>query len=189
MDGVSVTVGGADAYLCYVSPTQLNVLAPFRGATSSDSAAVIQVTAPDGTAQALALQREFAPGIFVFGGQNAAAVHADGALVCADGSLPGVTCRPAKPGEAIAIYLTGLGTKVDPMPADGMIISTPSVLRDALDVTLGGAPCTVLYQGLVGAGLYQVNVQIPDIASGDQPLIARIGGVSTQAGPILTVGQ
>ncbi len=35
-----------------------------------------------------------------------------------------------------------------------------------VSVTMGGKPATVLFAGLSGAGLYQVNVQVPAIAAG-----------------------
>lgn len=189
LDGVGVTIDGWSAFVYYVSPTQLNVLAPFGIDTTSDASVTIEVTAPDGKAQAVALKRRFAPGIFVFGGQNVAAVHVDGTLVCAEGSLAGLLCRPAKTGEAIAIYATGLGTNLDPLPSDGAAVHGPSILRDSIEVTLGGKPCPVQYQGLVGPGLYQINVQVPDVQAGDQEVVLSIGGVYSQAGPFMTVTQ
>ena len=142
---------------------------------------------PDGTVITKALMRKVAPGVFVFGGWNAAAIHTDGSLVCADGSIPGAACRPARVGETIELYVTGLGTDLSPAPPDGVIFTAPSILSDPVTVRLGGALCTVLFQGLVAPGLYQINLQVPDIAAGDQPLVVSAGGSTSQAGPILTV--
>jgi uncharacterized protein (TIGR03437 family) len=47
----------------------------------------------------------------------------------------------------------------------------------------------VQYQGLVGPGLYQINVQVPDVQAGDQEVVLSIGGVYSQAGPFMTVTQ
>jgi uncharacterized protein (TIGR03437 family) len=91
------------------------------------------------------------PGIFVFGGQNAAALNADGSLVCAEGSVLGASCRPARPGDPIAIYTTGLGADVDPPLPDGVVIQGSHALRGSVDVTIDGRHCTVPYKGLVGA--------------------------------------
>ena len=46
---------------------------------------------------------------------------------------------------------------------------------------------TVAYAGLVSPGLYQFNVTVPSLPSGDAPITAQIGGVQTQTGVSLTV--
>jgi uncharacterized protein (TIGR03437 family) len=125
--------------------------------------------------------------VFVFGGQNAAAVHADGSLVCAAGSIAGASCRPAAAGETIELFMTGLGTNLSPPAPDGILLPSASTLLDPVTVTLGGAACPVLYQGLVSPGLYQINLQIPEIAAGNEPLMVSAGGPSSQAGPIVAV--
>jgi len=44
-------------------------------------------------------------------------------------------------------------------------------------VTIGGANATVLFAGLVGPGLYQINVTVPStLADGDQAVIATVAG-------------
>jgi uncharacterized protein (TIGR03437 family) len=53
--------------------------------------------------------------------------------------------------------------------------SAASTLSDMVTVMLGGSPCAVLYAGLVSPGLYQVNLQIPDIPAGDQTLVVSSG--------------
>jgi uncharacterized protein (TIGR03437 family) len=47
----------------------------------------------------------------------------------------------------------------------------------------------VAYSGLVGAGLYQFNVTVPNLPNGDATVVATLGGVSTQTGVSLTVQQ
>jgi uncharacterized protein (TIGR03437 family) len=47
----------------------------------------------------------------------------------------------------------------------------------------------VAYAGLVGSGLYQINVTVPNLPSGDAAVAAAIDGVSTQTGVTLTVQQ
>jgi len=48
-------------------------------------------------------------------------------------------------------------------------------------------PATVSFAGIVGAGLYQLNVVIPPAGSGDLPLLATVGGASTQNNVFLTL--
>ena len=189
LDGVSVVIDGCHTFLDYVSPTQLNLLAPFDVDTASDTAANVTVIAPDGAARTTALKRRFAPGVFVFGGSNAEAVHTDGALVCAEGSVPGATCRAATPGEVVQLYLTGLGTGLDPAPADGVLMAAPSTLRDPVVVTLGGIECPVQHTALVSSGLYQINMAIPDLPTGSYEVIVRIGGAASQPGAMVAVSR
>ena len=55
-------------------------------------------------------------------------------------------------------------------------------------VTIGGAQATVVFAGLVAPGEYQFNVTVPaSLANGDQPIMATYGGLTTQAGTLLTV--
>jgi uncharacterized protein (TIGR03437 family) len=51
-----------------------------------------------------------------------------------------------------------------------------------LQVLVGGMPATVLYAGITYAGEFQLNVQLPTLPNGNQPITAEIGGVSTQSG-------
>jgi uncharacterized protein (TIGR03437 family) len=44
------------------------------------------------------------------------------------------------------------------------------------------------FAGLSGPGLYQFNVTVPStVADGDQPVLATVGGVESQAGSLLSV--
>jgi uncharacterized protein (TIGR03437 family) len=44
-----------------------------------------------------------------------------------------------------------------------------------------------IYAGLVEAGLYQLNVTVPNIPDGDAAVVAQIGGVQTPTGVLITV--
>jgi uncharacterized protein (TIGR03437 family) len=55
-------------------------------------------------------------------------------------------------------------------------------------ITIGGKDASFIGTGnLVAPGLYQFNVTIPDLADGDFPIIADIGGVRSSATVFLTV--
>jgi uncharacterized protein (TIGR03437 family) len=44
------------------------------------------------------------------------------------------------------------------------------------------------FAGLVSAGLYQLNVTIPaGLGTGDQALVAIVGGVQTQSGVVISL--
>jgi len=51
-------------------------------------------------------------------------------------------------------------------------------LASSFQVSIGGVPASVLYSGLAPnyVGLYQFNVTVPSIASGNAPLTFALGG-------------
>ena len=78
LDKVSVTVNGRNAYVYYISPTQINVLTP----PDAMSGAVPVVVTNNGAASAsfTAQAQATSPSFFVFnGGPSVAATHANGA--------------------------------------------------------------------------------------------------------------
>jgi uncharacterized protein (TIGR03437 family) len=177
LQGVSVTIDGKPAYVEYVSPTQINVLAPDDAATGAVS---VQVTANQqasnvGTAQLA----QFSPAFFA-GSGIVAAQHADYSLVS--------TANPAKPGEVIQLYGTGFGPTSPAVPT-GQLVATPEPLANKVQISVGGADSSIQFSGLVGSGLYQFNVVIPDIGNGNAAVVASIGGLQTQAGVSIPVQQ
>jgi uncharacterized protein (TIGR03437 family) len=46
-------------------------------------------------------------------------------------------------------------------------------------IRIGSSTAQVLYAGMTGAGLYQFNILVPDLASGDYPVLAEVAGVRT----------
>jgi len=61
-------------------------------------------------------------------------------------------------------------------------------LRGAITVTVGGQPAKV--EGyLIYPGVYQRNVTIPDLPSGDAIVEIKMGSNSTQAGLSLPIGK
>jgi uncharacterized protein (TIGR03437 family) len=123
------------------------------------------VTTPNGTSVPIAVK--FAPsmpGIFIaaLGGQlNAVAVNfTDNSLAWPQGLIPG--SHPAKAGDTLVIYASGLGA-VDHQPVDGGIpselartVATPTVL-------IGGVAGKVDFSGLSPqfVGVNQLNVEVP----------------------------
>jgi uncharacterized protein (TIGR03437 family) len=73
------------------------------------------------------------------------------------------------------------------MPAapSGQFLSSPLPLRQPVQVTIGNQIAKVTFCGLVGPGLYQLNVIIPNVDPMYHffgvPVAAYIYGVGTQA--------
>ncbi len=184
LDGVSVTMNGLNAYVYYISPGQVNVLAPPSLPTGL---VIIQVT-NNGVKSAAAsvVFQAYSPAFFVFnGGPYVAAVHASGAIIGPTTLFPGVS-TPAKPGETIMLYANGFGPTSAPVVAGAS--SQSGSLPTIPVITIGGAPATVTFAGLISPGLYQFNVVVPASAtSGDNAIAATYSGFTTQAGALLTV--
>jgi uncharacterized protein (TIGR03437 family) len=187
LSGVSATINGLPAYVEYISPTQVNVLAPDDATVG---AVQVQVTTAQGESNSLtAHKQQFAPAFFTIGGNYVAAQHADYTYVGKPGLIAGVTTQPAKPGEIILIYGTGFGPTNPPLPS-AQLVTTPAVLANSVQVTIGGVPVQPpIYAGLVEAGLYQFNVTVPNVPNGDAAVVAQIGGVQTQTGVSITIQQ
>jgi uncharacterized protein (TIGR03437 family) len=174
LDGTSVTFNGVAAPLFYVSSGQINAQAPFNMALGPVQIQVSRggILSPVTTS----ISALYSPGIFVTNQQisQGAIVHnADFSLV--------TTSNPARVGEYISIFATGLG------PVNGSAVSgaaAPSVPPFAPTVNspivmIGTSFAYVNYSGLAPGyvGLYQVNALIPSgIPAGNQPLIVSIGG-------------
>jgi len=116
------------------------------------------------------------PGIFTIDGSTGAIQH---------GSTyqPVTASNPAKRGEVLIIYATGLGA-VSPDPGLGnpAASSPPAVTKTTPTVTIGGATAQVLFSGLAPGfvGLNQVNVQVPQgTASGNVDVVLTSGGSSS----------
>jgi uncharacterized protein (TIGR03437 family) len=190
LDGVSLTVGGLPAAISYVSPGQINAQAPATGKTGLLD---VVVTTPLGRSTVSANVKRNAPGLLTFTARYPAAL-----IARADGNVDylgpvalfgtALATRPAKPGETILLYATGLGP-TNPAVPPGQVFSGAAATVDPVSVTIGGAKASVAYAGLVGAGLYQVNVAVPNVALGDQALALTINGATAQAGTFVAVGQ
>jgi uncharacterized protein (TIGR03437 family) len=187
LQGVSVTVNGLPAYVDYVSPTQINALAPDDDTLGP---VPVQVTTADEISNAVTAQKSlYAPAFPTLDGTHVDALHADYSVIGAPNLLPGVVSTPAQPGETILLYGLGFGPANPPQPT-GQLITTATPLGNDVQVTIGGQVATVAYAGLVGSGLYQFNVKVPNnLPNGDAAVVATIGGVSTQTGVLLTIQQ
>jgi uncharacterized protein (TIGR03437 family) len=185
LGGVTVTVNGQPAYLDFVSPQQINLQAPADGSTGSVSVAV-STSAGTSSQQAVSLQ-PLSPGLFA-SGNYAAAVRVDGTLINGTGAAVAgyQTAAAARPGDVLELYATGFGPTT-PAVAPGLVWQGSATTANTVTVTIGGVPAPVSFAGLVGAGLYQINITIPSLANGEYAVVAQVAGVSTPTGVLLKV--
>lgn len=190
LDGVSVQINGRPATIYFVSPGQVNVLAPLDDTTGN-----VEVTLTNRYGTSVALQvakQKYLPAFYApFGeasGLRVTAVGLDGAYIGKTGLDPRVT-RGARPGEVVQFFATGFGP-TDPPVASDQIFSGAPPLVTAPRITIGGREADIIGNGnLVGPGLYQFNMTIPNLADGDHAIVAEVGGVSSSPTVFLTVQQ
>jgi uncharacterized protein (TIGR03437 family) len=145
INGTTVDVGGQPAPIYFVSPTQINFVAP--AAVNGNN---ITITREGSTSTVITAQLALnSEGLFRIGSTtDAAALHADGTLIS--------TQIPAHRGETIELYGTGKG------------IRNPAILAPELlpMVTVGGSVAQVQYYGPapIYPGLDQLNITIPSDA-------------------------
>jgi len=187
MDFVSVTVNARPTAISYYSPTQLNILIPPDDNTTGSVAVQVKIQL---------LQSNFfyidkvplQPALFEFTPRYPAAVHnSTGVYAGPAGLLQGVATTPAKPGEVVQLYGTGFGPS-NPAAPVGVLFYSAYPLTQAVTATVGGVAASVAAY-LVAPGVCQFNITVPNVASGDQPLVLSTGGFSTQSGLFLTVAN
>ncbi len=186
LEGVSVTIDGLPAYIGYLSPTQINVLAPDD--TTTGPVHVVVTTAQQPSNAATVQESSFAPAFLTYNGTYVAAQHADYTPVGAANLLPGITTTPAQPGETILVYGVGFGP-TSPAQPTGQLVAAAVPLANNVTFLIGGQAAQLQFAGLVESGLYQFNVTVPVLSNGDAAVVANIGGVATQTGVLLTIQQ
>jgi len=190
LDGVSVTINGKAAAVAYVSPSQINVLAPDDAATGL---VPVQVKNSLGISDsALALEQTAAPAFFQFPAASVnyvAGTHVNGAYLAGPAlNRQGTSGTPASPGETIVLYGTGFGATLPAISAIALVPSPRPLARmEDLRIRIGGLDAAVAYAGLISPGLYQFNVVVPAVADGDQQVTAELRGLLSQANLMLTV--
>jgi uncharacterized protein (TIGR03437 family) len=188
LEGVSVSVGGKPASVYFVSPEQLNVVAPDAAPGPVD----VQVTSFGGASAPFpTMSQQHAPALFLWSGKYAVATRQDYSLAAPAGLFPGLATIPAKPGDVIVLWGTGFGP-VSPAPPSGMLTPLDKLYStaNAVTVTVGGANAPVYGAALAPgyAGLYQIAIQVPGSApDGDVPVKLSIGGVASPDSVFLTV--
>ncbi len=187
LDGVSVSINGIPAYVYYISPGQINVLAPDDPTTGSVS---VQVNSNGfSSASVTVTKQEYVPGFFidsVGGGKYIVATHSNGTLIGATTLYPG-NSTPANPGEEIILWATGFGP-TNPLTPSGQTIVTAHPLALPVTVTIGGVQATVVNAAVSEPGVDQFNVVVPSgLSAGDQLVVATIDGMPTQANAYITV--
>jgi len=192
LGGASVTFNGIPAALYYVSPTQINALAP-SGIAPGPVQVVVQVnglssnpftiTASATRPAVYALPTADAKFFFV-----TAALAGTGMLV-GDSAVDPRVLRGAKSGDVLDLYMIGLGATADRSNfITDRVFSGAFPLSDAVTVTINGKNAPVAFAGLTSPGLYLVRITVPpDLAPGPEPIQVSIGTERTPSSLMILV--
>lgn len=175
---VTVLVDGALAPLLFVSPNQVNFLIPAKLRPGPRTFSLICGTR-SGPKLTLELV-DASPGAFQSGPANLVATHANGEL-----------CTPLKPamaGEIIILYATGLGQTI-PQVNTGQFAQQAAQMEQlaGFQVVINHVSLSaqsILYAGVTPgfAGLYQINLRLPETIESPLEVQLRAGAEISPAG-------
>jgi uncharacterized protein (TIGR03437 family) len=195
LGGTSVTVNNKPAYLWFVSPTQINMQVPDDTATGLVN---VVVTTSAGSATSTATMAAAAPSFLLLDDKHVAAIilRADhsGAygggtydILGPTGTSLGYRTVAAKAGDILELFGIGFGPTNPTVPA-GQAFSGAAGTTNAVQIAVHGIGVTPAFAGLTSAGLYQINLTIPQgLGTGDQPLLATVAGSQTQSIVVLSL--
>jgi uncharacterized protein (TIGR03437 family) len=173
LGGVGVKVGNRFAPVFFVSPGQINALIPYETPVGPTSVTIIPGPGAAGNTVNITLAAT-APGVFTVGGdrEDRAAVlnGTDNTVAAPAGVFPG--SRPARSGDVVVIYCSGLGPVTPTLPSGvgaGANGTTIPLLSNPPVVRIGGQTAAIQFAGLAPGfvGLYQLNVVVPSgVAAG-----------------------
>lgn len=179
--GVEVRINSQPAPLYFVSPNQINCQIPVSLRIRDAPYELRVVHNNEASPEAPLLVRGAAPGLFPV------VTHQDFSLV---GRGDGAS--PAAPGELIVLFGSGFGETFFPLNSGQIATQASPVIAPSRvllnDVAL--APERLLYVGAAPgfAGLYQVNLLLPDDTVGPEVLAkVEVGGVTTPVGVPIAV--
>jgi uncharacterized protein (TIGR03437 family) len=176
--GVRVLVNRIPANIYFVSPNQVNLLIP-ASVPPGPAEVILILDSRSGPAVFIRLE-EAAPALFQQAPGIAIATRPDGSLIG--------PASPARPGDWIILYATGLG-QTNPEIRYGEVPRAAARLArmDLLRVHVAGStlpPEALAYAGVAPgfAGLYQVNLKLPDNLPANPEIRLQLGEHSSPAG-------
>ncbi len=183
LGSTSVWIGEQALPFLFVSPGQINAIAPYGLSVNAEHRLTVQrgnqASVPEIVGFAATLPAGFT---------NNQQGTGQGAALNQDFSANSAQ-NPAQRGQVVQIFSSGLGAVNPPVLAAGTAPSSPlSLTVNSVSVTIGGVAAAVPFAGLAPgfAGLYQVNAVVPEgVAPGETvPVRISVGG---QTSPPFTI--
>ena len=180
LGNVRVLLNGIFADVYYVSPGLVNILIP----PSFKPGPVTLVLMNDSLAgpSVPITVTATAPGLFQLDAVNVIATHGNGPLV--------TPASPAKPGEVVVLYATGLGPTSPPAVPNQLPTGVATVVDMSFQVLLNGVavdPRAIQYAGVTPgyAGLFQINLLLPASAPANPEIRVGTPSAMSAAGKVL----
>lgn len=197
LGGVSVKINGKPGYLYFASPTQINLQAPDDTATGS---VPVVVTNGNGSVTTTVTLSQFGPSFSLLDSKHVAGIvlRFDGSgslgggtydIVGPTGTSLGYKTVAAKAGDNLVLFGVGFGPTT-PFVGAGQPFTGSAKINDTsnLKLLINNVSVTPAFAGLTSEGLYQFNLTVPSgLGTGDVPLQAMVGGVSTPTGVVVSL--
>jgi uncharacterized protein (TIGR03437 family) len=173
LNGTSATIGGRTAPLVMVSEGQINAVVPYE--TAEGMQPVMVRNAGGDSAGFNIMVARYAPAIWLFGANGGQILRGDNFnFITAD--------NPARRGDTLYVWCTGLGQTTPPLETGAVVPESPTRNTQAVTATIGASAATVS-SSIAAAGIpgvYIVTLQVPaNAAVGMQQLQLRAGGVAS----------
>jgi uncharacterized protein (TIGR03437 family) len=179
LGGAQVLIQNQPLPLYYVSPSQINALTPAALNTDRQQVVVIRNGVRSTGVDVLVMHRQ--PGLFSVDATGTG----QGSILSASTAVLAGPAAPAKRGEYISIYCTGLGPVIGNPPGDGVPAPLDPLYKTVTTptVSIGGVNASVSFAGLAPTlvGVYQINALVPDtIAAGNGiPVRVTMGDIQS----------
>jgi uncharacterized protein (TIGR03437 family) len=184
LNGTSVTINSVLAPLLFTSPTQINAQVPFE--TLVGNATLIAVVDGQESPAVTFNVTATGPGVLLQPQSNHAV-----AQNYSDWSVNS-SQNAAAPGQYVIVYLTGQGLVDNPVATGAAPpASPPSVPLADAQAKIGGSAAQIQFLGLAPGlvGVSQMNLLIPVVGPGEQPLEVSIGGVAANTSTLSIQAQ
>jgi len=91
------------------------------------------------------------------------------------------SANPAKAGDVLLIYATGLGQTSPPIATGGLVPPGVLAYTAPVSVSIGGKAAAAIYSIATPgfAGLYQVAVSVPSGVTGNVPFVIQQGSAAS----------
>ncbi|MGA2136508.1 MAG: endo-1,4-beta-xylanase [Bryobacteraceae bacterium] len=177
LGGVQVFFDGVAAPLVYALVNQTSAIVPFG--VAGHASTTLQYSYYGNLSSPVTIPvTQAAPAVFALNSSGTG----PGAILNQDYSV-NTAANPASVGSIVQVFATGGGV-TNPPGADGTLAAGAQNQAVTATATVGGVTAVVQYAGSAPGlvnGVMQVNVQIPQVASGPQPLVVTMGGATSQS--------